>query len=57
MSRGKKLTVQWEGETVGYLAPHRRGRVTFAYAPEWLEIDNQPVSLVGARAKVTHFGG
>ncbi len=45
MSGGKNLTVQWEGETVGYLAPHRRGRVIFAYAPEWLKTYNQPVSL------------
>lgn len=45
MSGKKMLTVQWEGETVGHLSPHRRGNVTFAYAPEWLEKYNQPVSL------------
>ena len=45
MSGKKMLTVQWEGETVGHLFPHRRGNVTFAYAPEWLEKYNQPVSL------------
>jgi serine/threonine-protein kinase HipA len=44
--KGKKaLIVQWEGETVGHLSPHRRGNVTFAYASEWLSKYNQPISL------------
>jgi serine/threonine-protein kinase HipA len=45
MSAGKILTVQWGGETVGHIAPQRKGRVTFSYAPEWLAKYNQPVSL------------
>jgi len=45
MTREKILTVQWGRETVGFLSPHRKGRVKFAYAPEWIEKYNQPVSL------------
>lgn len=40
-----QLTVQWDGETVGHISPHRRGNITFAYAQEWLESRNQPISL------------
>ncbi|MDR2745349.1 MAG: HipA N-terminal domain-containing protein, partial [Desulfovibrio sp.] len=45
MNDKKILTVQWDGEIVGYLAPHRKGNVTFSYAPGWLEKYNQPISL------------
>ena len=39
------LIVQWDGETVGHISPHRRGNVTFSYAEEWLAKYNQPISL------------
>jgi HipA N-terminal domain len=45
MSDTKLLAVQWAGETVGHLAPQRKGRVKFSYAPEWIEKNNQPISL------------
>ncbi len=45
MSGEKQLTVKWNDETVGHIAPHRKGRVIFSYAPEWIEKYNQPVSL------------
>ena len=45
MTTEKMLTVQWGKETVGFLTPHRKGRVKFSYAPEWIEKYNQPVSL------------
>jgi hypothetical protein len=43
MTEGKMLIVQWGRETVGFLSPHRKGRVKFSYAPEWIEKYNQPV--------------
>lgn len=45
MSEKKRLTVQWGGETVGYLTQHRRGRMRFSYASEWIARYNQPISL------------
>lgn len=45
MSEKKRLTVQWGGETVGYLTQHRRGRMKFSYAAEWIASYNQPISL------------
>lgn len=45
MTGKKLLTVQWGGETVGHIAPHRKGRVQFSYAREWLDKYNQPISL------------
>ncbi|MDL2268762.1 type II toxin-antitoxin system HipA family toxin [Desulfosarcina sp. OttesenSCG-928-A07] len=45
MKDKKNLMVQWDGETVGILAPHRKGQVKFSYTPEWIENHNLPVSL------------
>lgn len=45
MNDKKMLTVQWGGEIVGHLVPHRKGRVKFSYDPEWIKKQNRPVSL------------
>jgi serine/threonine-protein kinase HipA len=45
MSDKASLTVRWDEEIVGYLAPQRKGRIKFSYAPEWIEKYNQPISL------------
>ena len=39
------LTVQWGGEIVGHLVPHRKGRVKFSYDPKWIKKQNRPVSI------------
>ena len=45
MSDKQPLTVLWDEEKVGSLSPHRKGRVVFTYAPEWIAKRNQPISL------------
>lgn len=45
MTDTKRLAVLWGGETVGWISPHRTGRVKFAYAPEWLGKRGQALSL------------
>lgn len=45
MSDKQRLAVLWDGERVGSLAPQRRGRVVFTYAPEWVATRNRPISL------------
>lgn len=45
MKEQKRLIVQWNGKIVGQLVPHRKGRVKFSYAQQWLENVGQPVSL------------
>ena len=45
MDSAKLLLVQWAGESVGHLAPHRKGRVKFSYTPEWIEKGRQAISL------------
>ena len=50
MSGTNLLAVQWAGETVGHLAPQRKGRVKFSYAPEWIEKNNHQF-LYGYSAK------
>ena len=45
MKEQKNLIVQWDGETVGHIVPHRKGRMKFSYSPQWLEKGNRPISL------------
>lgn len=45
MKEQKRLTVQWDGKTVGHIVPHHKGRLKFSYSPQWLEKNNRPVSL------------
>lgn len=45
MKEQKRLIVQWNGKTVGHIVPHRKGRVKFSYAHQWLEKGERPVSL------------
>lgn len=40
-----RLSVLWEGETVGHITPARNGGLTFAYAQSWLESAGRPISL------------
>ena len=45
MKEQKRLIVQWDGETLGYIVPHRKGRIKFSYSPQWLEKGKRPISL------------
>jgi len=40
-----RLSVLWDGETVGHITPARNGGLTFAYAQSWLESARRPISL------------
>lgn len=45
MKEQKRLIVQWDGENVGHIVPHRKGRMKFSYSPQWLEKGKRPISL------------
>ena len=40
-----KLTVCWNQEKVGTISRHPKGKISFGYAPEWIEIKGKPISL------------